>query len=317
VKTLKNNNTPLLTGLPDGKYLFFGGMTLEPELTVQIISSLLDPISKEMASVGPDQAGAFQKYVDNAKKYFGALKGNTFGMVAPTGALGQDPIIQALGIAWGDAPTLKSSYIDMLKSQEEMMKAFGGPAEAVKSETKPASKTIDQIAFDVTTSQFNMQAAGPGAAQAQMMMNWMYGPNGMTVLSGQVGDKILVGVDVSDATLTSAVTAVKGNQSPLSQGAGVKGVAAQLPQQRIGEFYVPLDQIVTTIANYASTMGMNVQMQLPPDLPPIGGTISTDGTAIRVDSYAPTELIKAVVAAGMQTFMQMRGGAHPGGPGGL
>ena len=67
----------------------------------------------------------------------------------------------------------------------------------------------------------------------------------------------------------------------------------------------------------AGMMGMNVQMQLPPDLPPIGGTISTDGNAMRVDSYTPTELIKAVVAAGMQTFMQMQGGRQPGGPGGL
>ena len=47
------------------------------------------------------------------------------------------------------------------------------------------------------------------------------------------------------------------------------------------------------------------------------GTISTDGNAIRADSYTPTELIKAVVAAGMQTFMQMQGGRQPGGPGGL
>jgi hypothetical protein len=278
----------------------------------------MDPISKEMADVGGDQAAAFQKYVDSFKKYFGALQGQTFGMLAPTGQLGQDPLMQFVALQWGDVATLKSSYVDMIKSQNDLMKSFGGAgADAIKTESKPAGKTLDGVTFDVTTSQFNMQAGGPGAAQAQMMMNWMYGPNGATIYSGQVGEKMLIGMDLNDAALSSAIAAAKANQNPLSQVAGVKMVAAQLPQQRIGEFYVPLDQIVTTIANAASGMGMNVQMQLPPDLPPIGGTFSTEGTALRADSYTPTELIKAVVAAGMQTWMQMQGGRQPGGPGGL
>jgi hypothetical protein len=316
IKQLKNTNTPLLSGLPEGKYLVFGGATFDPELSKKVIASLMDPITKEMAAVGGDQATAFQKYVDELKKYMGALKGNTFGMIAPSGPLGQEPLLQALGIQWGDAPTLKSSYADMIKTQEQLTKAFGA-GDAVKTETKPGAKNVEGVSFDVITSQFNTQAAGPNAAQMQMFMNWMYGPNGATILEGLVGDKLLVGVGVNDATLLSAVKAIKANENPLGQVAGVKTVAAQLPQQRLGEFYVPLDQIVTTIANYAGMMGMNVQMQLPPDLPPIGGTISTDGNAMRVDSYTPTELIKAVVAAGMQTFMQMQGGRQPGGPGGL
>ena len=185
------------------------------------------------------------------------------------------------------------------------------------SKYKNKKTTVDGVTFDVTISQFNAQAAGPGAAQAQMMMNFMYGPNGATIYSGQVGEKALIGVGVSDASLASAITAIKGNQDALDQLPVVKTVSAQLPQQHVGEFFVPLDQIVTTVATYAGAMGMNVQVQLPPDLPPIGITISTEGTTARLDSFTPTELVKAIVAAGMQTYMQMHGGAHPGGPGGL
>ena len=75
---------------------------------------------------------------------------------------------------------------------------------------------------------------------------------------------------------------------------------------------------INTAATYAQAFGMPVQIQLPQDLPPIGGTIATEGNAVRLDSYTPTELVRAVVAAGMQVAQQMQGGGrHPGGPGGL
>ena len=318
VKSFKNSNGSMLAGLPEGKYLFFGGGTGNPETAVKMISSLLDPISKEMTAVGAEQGTAFQKYVDAFKKYLGALKGQTFAMVAPTGALGQEPLLQVISIQAGDAATLKTAYVDMLKSQEDLMKVFGGAqAAGVTTETKPAAKTVDGVAFDVTTTQFNMQGGGPAAAQMQQMMSMFYGPNGATVTTGLVGDKALIGVGATDATLSATIAAVKGNQNPLGQLAGVKMVSAQLPQQRVAEFYAPLDQLATTLASYAGMMGMNMQLQLPPDLPPVGATLSTEGNAIRLEYYTPTELIKALVAAGMQTFMQMQHGAHPGGPGGL
>ena len=94
-------------------------------------------------------------------------------------------------------------------------------------------------------------------------------------------------------------------------------VDAQLPKSRLGAVYIPLDQLVTTIGTYAGAMGMPIQIQLPPDLAPIGATVSTEGNAFRVDSFTPTDLIKALVAQGMQIFMQMQGGHQPGGPGGL
>ena len=81
--------------------------------------------------------------------------------------------------------------------------------------------------------------------------------------------------------------------------------------------YVPLDEIATTVGTYAGAMGMPIQIQLPPDLPPIGITVGSEGSAIRIDSYTPTDLIKALVAQGMQLYMQRMGGGGAGGPGGL
>src|SRR5207244_13594852 len=99
----------------------------------------------------------------------------------------------------GDAATLKTAYIDMLKSQEDLMKALGGAqAAGMTTETKPAGKTVDGIAFDVTTTQVNVQGGGPAVAQMQQMMTMLYGANGATIYTGQVADKAVVGVGVTD-----------------------------------------------------------------------------------------------------------------------
>jgi hypothetical protein len=96
----------------------------------------------------------------------------------------------------------------------------------------------------------------------------------------------------------------------------VKKVASNLPSSRAFEIYVPLDEVVTTGLTYAKQFGFAVPVQLPPDLPPLGGTVSTEGSTMKLDGYIPTPLVQSLVAAGMQAAMQMQGGGGGGPPGG-
>jgi hypothetical protein len=314
----KNTAEPLMTGLPASKYLVYGGMVFEPQVGLDFITKFIDPLVAEMNKVGGDQAAAAQKYVAALKKYAGACKGQSFGWVAPGGQLGQSPLVQFISVQRGDAATLKSAQHDMMVTQQQLTQALTGNKEQVKVTQTPNAKTVAGVTFDQVVTQFNAaDPGGPGAAQAQMMMNTMYGPNGMTMLTGVVGDKLLVASGVSDDVLAQAIASVKANQNNLDKVAGLQTVANQLPKNRMVAYFVPLDQVVNTVATYAAAFGMPVQIQLPPDLPPIGGTVATEGNAVRVDSYTPTELVRAVVAAGMQVYGQMQGGRQPGGPGGL
>ena len=86
--------------------------------------------------------------------------------------------------------------------------------------------------------------------------------------------------------------------------------------------YVPLDLWATTGFGYAKMFGIDMGVVLPDNLPPMGTTLSTDGTAIRADTYVPSQLIQALTAAGMQVYMKTQnpgnqpppnGGAAPGG----
>jgi hypothetical protein len=316
--SMKNSDASMLEGIPSGKYLFFGGSVSDPAVMGKAIDDFMTPITAELTKAGGAEADSATKYVDSLRKYIMATQGTAGGLLAPSGALGQEPIIQMVSVQTGDAAAMKSAYQDMLTSQQDLMKTFNPQAaNTMKTTITPNAKTVDGVNFDLIHTEFTL-GQGPAAAQADNAMKMIYGPDGMNVLTGVTADKLVIGFGANDQTLSDTLTVIKAKDDPLAKLPGVAAVATQLPKSRAMTMYIPLDQIVTTAGNYASAMGMPIQIQLPGDLPPIGVTFSTDGSAMRIDSYTPTDLIKALVAQGMQIYMQrMGGGGGPGGPGGL
>jgi hypothetical protein len=113
--------------------------------------------------------------------------------------------------------------------------------------------------------------------------------------------------------VTSIIEAIKSNDDTLAGTAGVKSVAAQLPTERLAAFYIPLDQWATSGLNYAKQFAsMDMGVKIPEDLPPVGVTLSADGSALRMDAYVPAQLLDALTQAGIQVFAAMAQ-PHPGG----
>lgn len=313
----KGTSDLILNGLPAGKYLMYGGGTNESVPMNRIIDDFSKPVLAELDKVGGEEAAAVHKYIAALKAQIAAVKSQAGGLVAPAGNLGQEPIFQFVNVMSGDVKAIRSSYVEMMKTQEDMMRAFGQPADLVKTTFTANAKTIDGVSFDQIQSQFNMQAAGPEAAQAQMMMNYLYGPDGINILVGEVGDRLIVGMGVPESVMSATIASVKGNTAPLADDARTKSVVAQLPKTRLATMFIAVDEIVGTGLTYAKQFGFNMPVQLPPDLPPVGVSISTEATALRVDSYVPSSLVQSLVAAGMQAAMQMQGQGGPGKGGGL
>jgi hypothetical protein len=149
----------------------------------------------------------------------------------------------------------------------------------------------------------------------------MYGAGGLTLYTGIVDPKtVLVVMDGSDDLISSALAAAKADTDVLTSTDPIKAVDAQLPKTRAAAFYVPLDVIISTAVSYARQFGFPMPVQIPPNLPPIGITIGTQGSAFHVDGDVPTPLVQSLIQAGMQVYLQMQagrgGGGGPGGPGG-
>jgi len=310
----KDTDASFLTGLPDAKYLMLAGAKSDPDVQAEALSHILDPIQKGIADLGPDYA-SLNDLFPLVKSMVAATTGSNFGMVAPSGALGQQALVQIIAIKTGDAKTLLDDTHKGFDLQQNLMTTLGIKQQYSQESYQVAAKTVDGVTFDDAVTTFNMAGVGPGRNQATLFLNYIYGPGGMNLYSGAVTDSsLLTESGLDDTTLSAAIAAIKNGDDPVAKSSAIKAVAAQLPTQRMAEFYLPLDVWASTGLNYAKQLGTDMGVKLQDDLPPIGGTISTDGSNMRIDGYVPTELIQALTSAGLQVYMAMHQQANPAGP---
>jgi hypothetical protein len=322
---MKNTDQNLMAGLPDRKYFAFGGFTVTKSMG-QLAADMMQPMIKMQAAQGAQGKGAGdpQALVDAVKQVMDNAKSMSLGYTVPTGALGADSIIQVVTVVTGNAKAIAEGERKLMANMGTMMQGMqlgagqGAGAPQTSFDIQEGAKTVGGVKLD--QYKFNMEfdaQNNPQAAQIQQMMSMIYGPNGMSGVMGPVNDNsFLVVQGGTDKLVADAVAAAKAGQDVLTKSAPVQAVRGDLPKQRVGEFYVALDQIISSAVKYAQGFGMPVKMQLPQGLPPIALTAASEGTAVRIDSHVPTPLVQSVVAGVMQAYMQMQGGGA-GAPDGL
>jgi len=308
---MKNTNSTFTAGLPDGKYLFFGGAAIDPA-GMALLNQFLAPIEKAIADMG-EQGKPLMAYMNGMKDYLNATKQMNFGMIAPPANALQNGqgFIQAVSVTTGDTGKLTTAMKAMMDQNAAMMAASG--ATNVKTTVTPGAKTLAGVTLDSYSTTLG-EAQTPQEQQMAFMMQMMYGKNGPSGYIGKVGDeKMITTIGGDDAFATSAVTAASQNVDALARGTA-GGVAANLPKERLGAAYIPVDQIATVVLDIMAARGVPGGVKLPANLPPIGMTFGSDGAAFRVDGFIPSPLIKSMVAAGLQIYLQqMPGGAQGGG----
>lgn len=316
VGQFKGNDQSMLKGLPGEKYLFYGGFVNNQAASIKALDDLTAPIMKELGPLG-DVGKTIEGAINSYRESLQYSERGSFGMVAPN-PQAAGGLVELVAVYKGDAEKLKAAGVTQAKAQEDVMKALGLPsAQMQKTTHTPSAKSVSGVSFDQVKIDFNFAGNTPQEMQAQQAINFLYGPNGFTMLSGVVDPKTLLIVGGgNDQLLSTSIAAAKSDTDALGMTDPVKTVDAELPKSRIGVFYIPLDTIASTAVGYAGKMGFAVPVQIPPNLPPIGMTFGTDGNAVRIDGHIPTPLVQSLVQAVMQVFVQMRGGGPGGGGGG-
>jgi hypothetical protein len=307
--TIKNTNASFTAGLPEGKYFVYGGMGGDGG--DQFIIDFLKPIEAEIAKLG-EEGKAFTDYINAMKDYMAAIKHANFGLIAPpAAAIGQQGLIQMAGVIHGDVQKIEKALTQMMGTQEEFMKMMGPAGDIMSMTHTPKAKTVEGVELDAVTVKVKGQPKTPQEQQMVFMMNMLYGPGGTTTMAGNVDqDTMVMTTGVTDAVLTKAVQAAKGNTDTLKNGPAGK-VAAALPQNKIIAFYVPVDNIATTVLDFMAARGMPGGVKIPPNLPPLGGAIAVEGPAFRIDGYVPSQTVQSMIAAGMQLYLQQMPGGQP------
>jgi len=298
-----------LAGLPDKKYFAVGGYSADGKVAQQMLSNLADPVIAELGQAG-DQWKSLGDAISAAKDVLGNTNSSSAGYVVPTGAPGQEAILQTVAVSSGDAKAIRDSNRKMFTAFADLLKS--GPQSTNAPMTvdfKPDDKTVDGVTFDHLQSNLAMDPNDPKAAQAQQAIALLYGPNGIGGYGGVADDTHYIMVSGgNDQLLSDLIASAKGGQDVISSRAPVAMVASHLSKNPVVFYYVFLDQIATSATKLAANFGFPIKLNLPDNLPPIGFSAATDGPSIRLEGFIPTELVQNLISAGLKARQDMQAG---------
>ncbi|MDB5325491.1 MAG: hypothetical protein JWM57_1060 [Phycisphaerales bacterium] len=303
----KGTDKPLTVGLPAMKYLVYGGSMMDPAASAKLFNDLAAPIIAELEKI--EGLGDVKKLVAETTAVIGKSTGTTFGMPVLTKP-GQEGILQQITVYHGSGKEMKTLATDGGAVAKQFIADYKMPEGQPKMtfEQLVNDKSIEGVSFDTIKFDAPVNPDAPQAAMQQQMKAVMYGPNGMTYSYAAIGEDFVMVNGASDETIGAFLKSLKANEDNLSKLDQVKVVAAELPKTRVVEYYVALDELVNVGVGTAAQFGLPIQVQLPPDLPPLGVTFGAEQNTMRMDFHLPTTTVQSLIAAGMQTFMAMRGG---------
>ena len=302
VGSLAQSDASMLAGLPDvGPYLVYGGLSTE---LGPVIRDVLQPVIDASAEIEGEKGQEINEMLAGVTDIYSELDGLTFGFLAPAGDFGDAPLFQLVTIARGGEGDMLDEVVAMTENQQELMAAFGQAEAAGSTELTRDAKEVAGVSFAKLVTDV---PPGPAAM--------FYGPEGSVQYLAQIDGQLVSIAGLGDEQMAEVVAAVQGGLDPLAGSDALQETAETLPGNRIAVQYVAADEIAKVVGDFAQQFGQPIQVQLPPNLPPLGTVVTSDGTEITVTTVLPTATVQALVAQGMQTMMQMQGGG--GGGGGL
>ena len=174
IASIKNTDSSTLTGLPETRYVVYGGFTSTPETFSKLASDFADPILTELSKCDPENSKSILGITDQIKGVLKANKSAAFGMVFPAAFGGGEAAIQQIAVYDGGAKELAATYESSSKLLNDFSQMIGGqvPMEATIEKNV---KTIEGISFDRMKVITKIPEGDPAAAQMDMIMKMMYG----------------------------------------------------------------------------------------------------------------------------------------------
>ena len=311
--SLNSSDESLLSGLPEGTYLAFGGGVGDPETGLKLFDDLAGPVLAELNEVDDD--GLIMKMVDSFRTGVEATQSNRVGYFAPTGGMGGSPIVQAVNIRTGDPEALMETTKEMAETTPQLMAKVQNLADVPDEQMPDISVNFTEDAKEiggVSFSRFSTEMPQDNPMQA-MFMNMIFGPEGQTQYLAAVDDSLLSVSGLTDDQIADVVRAVEANDDPLAGDAGVAAVNEYLMEERSGVFYIQLGEIARAGLGFAQAFGQAPPVEIPQNLPPIGIASGPGENALKTDLFIHKDLVSAAIVTALQFEDAQRGDNMDGG----
>ncbi len=307
---MKNTDGSLLSGLPSAKYMAAFGQTVDPvqvEASFEQIDSLFS-MADEVEEIDQEKLEQLKGILKEMLPMITGGRGMVEGLApGPDGLFGASLVIDTTdGKKWleqvgklvdlaeqmlADAAKHETADEDFKKWSSNIIEALSFDSEA----EEVAGVKVGHFKFDLTKiediDEEDLEDVTKVIGQDGVLLR-MAPVDARTVAIGFGGGKTRMGTLIEQA---------KKKEAPLDGDAGIKKVAAFLPEKRASVAYVAVDQILAFIPNVMKALGEEevFPVQMPKIDAPLAMAASGGDGWMQLDMFLPTELLVASKDAGM------------------
>jgi hypothetical protein len=291
---------PTLEGLPGGAFLMAASMRVNGAALQDTVQSVVDRVLANPGVKEDPRAAAMQQMLTKAKETIGMIKGGKMVLAEPT-----DPSKGYLKGTMLMDVTDPAKYLEVSLSQYEnpdalkAMTAMSPDMEMKQTLTRDAV-TVQGVKFAKLQVTYKLREEtpdkplAPGAAQGAQILSAMYGPDGMVLHMGVVGNQVLAVIGGDEAMLGTAVAAAQAKSNELAAIPGIAAAKGEIVAYPVGVAYLPVGKWVGMVAKFAGRGGMPAVAAFE-KAPPMVVSAGISGGMLTEELFAPVGVIGGIM----------------------
>ncbi len=307
-------------GLPDGDFL----MAASFQDNGQAMADLINTVGKQVLSnetIAQDpKIASYKELLEKYRQMATIITGGRMVLLQPL-ATGKNGIFNgSVLIDTTDPAKYQQLAIDALKNPfaQQAQQAMNPDMKQTTTVTEDAV-TIKDVKLAKIHMQFSLREEtpdhplNPASKQGLMMVQKMYGSDGMTAYTGIVGKRVLVIYGSDGPTMEAAVTAAQTDTDALSSNATITAVKDQIVPNPIVIAYLPVAKFV----ELAQTMLKPAATEAAPPAAPAQNVAAVlfsagvTGTTVTAEYHVPIAAITSTIEAVTKLKQSMQGGETP------
>lgn len=288
----------LVSNLPKGNFLVAG--------SVDVSNPAVKSIMKAIVAASPNKENA---EIGGGMKRFAAMAEKSDGMAFEVGTT---PALLGGGLLNNASTYIRTSdpQSHLTAAKDAIAGMNGKEINGVKmtTEYKPGAVEIAGTKVDTWTTTAEVNQDDPNAMQIQQAQMMLYGNGPIGGMSAAISSGVVSTMSQNTALMTAAIEAAKSGKG-LTEDALLAATMAQLPENRMAEFYIGTKGVLDSVGGILAMMGGADAPPTPKQLSPVAIAFSNEAGGMSLRVVIPSDVMVAVKDFGEAVKKAQQGGA--------